>query len=162
MNETSFPGPGEAKFFEDYTQGAVYELGSVTVDHDEVIAFATRYDPQYFHIDEERAKESIYGGIIASGWHTASMMMRVFADGFLSDASSMGSPGLDELKWSRPVRPGDTLFVRAIVLETRLSKSKPDLGVVRTRSEVHNQGGEFVMSSTAVNFMRRRPTGREE
>ena len=152
----SFPGPGEDKYFEDYEAGRVYELGSVQVELAEVVEFATRYDPQYFHIDESRAKESIYGGIIASGWHTASMMMRVFADNFLSDVSSMGSPGLDELRWYLPVRPGDTLFVSAIVLETRLSKSKPDRGVMRTRTEVHNQYHEFVLSSTAVNFMRRR------
>ena len=152
----SFPGPGEDKYFEDYEAGRVYELGSVQVELAEVVEFATRYDPQYFHIDESRAKESIYGGIIASGWHTASMMMRVFADNFLSDVSSMGSPGLDELRWHLPVRPGDTLFVSAIVLETRLSKSKPDRGVMRTRTEVHNQDNELVLSSTAVNFMRRR------
>ena len=152
----SFPGPGEDKYFEDYEAGRVYELGSVQVELAEVVEFATRYDPQYFHIDESRAKESIYGGIIASGWHTASMMMRVFADNFLSDVSSMGSPGLDELRWYQPVRPGDTLFVSAIVLETRLSKSKPDRGVMRTRTEVHNQSHTLVLSSTAVNFMRRR------
>ena len=152
----SFPGPGEDKYFEDYEAGRVYELGSVQVELAEVVEFATRYDPQYFHIDESRAKESIYGGIIASGWHTASMMMRIFADNFLSDVSSMGSPGLDELRWYLPVRPGDTLFVRAIVLETRLSNSKPDRGVMRTRTEVHNQYHDLVLSSTAVNFMRRR------
>ena len=152
-----FPGPGEDKYFEDYEAGRVYELGSVRVELAEVIEFATRYDPQYFHIDEIRAKESIYGGVIASGWHTASMMMRVFADGFLSDVSSMGSPGLDELRWYHPVRPGDTLFVSAIVLETRLSKSKPDRGVMRTRTEVRNQYHELALSSTAANFMRRRP-----
>ena len=152
----SFPGPGEDKYFEDYEAGRVYELGSVQVELAEMVEFATRYDPQYFHIDESWAKESIYGGIIASGWHTASMMMRLFADRFLSDASSMVSPGLDELRWYHPVRPGDTLFVSAIVLETRLSKSKPDRGVMRTRTEVHNQNHELVLSSTAVNFMRRR------
>ena len=152
----SFPGPGEDKYFEDYEAGRVYELGSVQVELAEVVEFATRYDPQYFHIDESRAKESIYGGIIASGWHTASMMMRIFADNFLSDVSSMGSSGLDELRWYLPVRPGDTLFVSAIVLETRLSKSKPDRGVMRTRTEVHNQSHTLVLSSTAVNFMRRR------
>ena len=152
----TFPGPGEDKYFEDYEAGRVYRLGSVEVELVEVIEFATRYDPQYFHIDESRARESIYGGVIASGWHTASMMMRVFADNFLSDVSSMGSPGLDELRWYLPVRPGDTLFISAIVLEARLSKSKPDRGVMRTRTEVHNQDLELVLSSTAVNFMRRR------
>ena len=151
-----FPGPGEDKYVEDYEAGRVYKLGSVEVELAEVIEFASRYDPQYFHIDESRAKESIYGGVIASGWHTASMMMRVFADNFLSDVSSMGSPGLDELRWYHPVRPGDTLFVSAIVLETRSSKSKPDRGVMRTRTEVHNQHQELVLSSTAVNFLRRR------
>ena len=151
-----FPDPWEDKYFEDYEVDRVYKLGSVQVELAEVIEFATRYDPQYFHIDENRAKESIYGGVIASGWHTASMMMRVFADNFLSDVSSMGSPGLDELRWYHPVRPGDTLLVSAIVLETRISKSKPDRGVMRTRTEVHNQDNELVLSSTAVNFMRRR------
>ena len=149
------PDRVEDKYFEDYEVGQVYKLGSVQVELAELIEFASRYDPQYFHIDKDRAKESIYGGVIASGWHTASMMMRVFADNFLSDVSSMGSPGLDELHWYHPVRPGDTLFVSAIVLETRLSKSKPDSGVMRTRTEVHNQNNELVLSSTAVNFMRR-------
>ena len=118
------------------------------------ISFARRFDPQPFHTDPAAAKGSIYGGLIASGWHTASLMMRLFADHYLTSSSSLGSPGVDELRWLKPVRPGDTLSLRATVLEATRSRSKPDRGLVRTLVEVLNQNREVVMSLKAMNLMR--------
>ncbi len=157
MDKPAFPGPGEPKYFEDYPEGGVFELGSVVVDETESVEFARRYDPQCFHVDPVRAKKSIYGGLITSGWHTGSMMMRLIADNFLSDESSLGSAGIEKLSWPNPVRPGDTLSVRITILEARVSRSRPDRGILVTRSESRNQHGELVMSCQAVNFMRRRP-----
>ena len=141
------------RYFEDYRAGSVHEVGSVRVDKDEVIEFARRYDPQVFHIDECAAKHTFFGGLIASGWHTAALMMRLLADNFVSKVASLGAPAVDELRWHLPVRPGDVLSVRALVLDTRRSRSKPDRGVMRTRVEVTNQRGELAMSLTAVNIL---------
>ena len=141
------------RYFEDYRAGSVHELGSVQVDKNEVIEFARRYDPQVFHTDEEAAKRTLFGGLIASGWHTAALMMRLLADNFISRVASLGAPAVDELRWHLPVRPGDVLSVRALVLDTRRSRSKPDRGVMRTRVEVTNQRGELAMSLTAVNMV---------
>ena len=123
------------------------------VDKEEVIEFARRYDPQIFHVDECAAKNTFFGGLIASGWHTAALMMRLLADNFISKVASLGAPAVDELRWHLPVRPGDVLSVRALVLDTRRSRSKPDRGVMRTRVEVTNQRGELAMSLTAVNIL---------
>jgi len=141
------------RWFEDYLEGSVHELGSVEVDKNEVIEFARRYDPQVFHTDEEAAKRTLFGGLIASGWHTAALMMRLLADNFISKVASLGAPAVDELRWHLPVRPGDVLSVRVLVLDTRRSRSKPDRGVMRTRVEVTNQRGELAMSLTAVNIL---------
>lgn len=145
------------RYFEDYVQGSVQEFGSVRVEEAEIIEFAEKYDPQEFHTNPEAAARGPFGGLIASGWHTGGLMMRMWADNYLSTASSLGSPGIDELRWLKPVRPGDTLKVRATVLETRLSRSKPDRGLVRTLSEVVNQNGEVVMSVNALTLIRCRP-----
>jgi len=144
------------RYFEDYLPGAVHEFGSVQVDEAGIIDFARRYDPQEFHIDPVAAARGPFGGLIASGWHTGSLMMRLFVDHYLSPVSSLGSPGIDELRWLRPVRPGDTLRVRATILETKRSRSKPDRGVVRTLSEVLNQSGEVVMTMNAMTLVRSR------
>ena len=117
--------------FEDFKVGQVIELGSCTVSKDEIIAFARKFDPQPFHIDEAAAERSIYGGLIASGMHTCSIFMRLLYDGLLSRAASMGSPGQDELRWIKPVRPGDTLSARGLVEELIPSRSKPDRGLIR-------------------------------
>lgn len=148
------------RYFEDYPVGASTEVGAVTVSEAEVLEFARRYDPQPFHVDAEAAARSIYGGLIASGWHTCALMMRVLVDShWLSPASSLGSPGVDEVRWLLPVRPGDTLTVRATVLEARRSRSKPDRGVVRSRLEAVNQLGATVLSLIATNLVatRERP-----
>jgi acyl dehydratase len=145
---------GAPRDFEDYIVGAEQEFGSIVVEEAEVISFARRFDPQPFHTDPAAAKESIYGGLIASGWHTASLMMRLFVDHYLASSSSLGSPGVDELRWLKPVRPGDTLSLRATVLEATRSRSKPDRGLVRTLVEVLNQDREVVMSLKAMNLIR--------
>ena len=142
------------RWFEDYVPGAVHDLGSVMVDEQEVIAFARQFDPQPFHLDKERAEKSTFGGLIASGWHTACMAMRLIVDHYLSEVSSEGSPGIDELRWLRPVRPGDQLSVRATILDARLSRSRPKRGIVRSQIETLNQDGEIVMLLTSTIFIR--------
>jgi acyl dehydratase len=145
------------RYFEDYPAGAVETLGRIDVDEQEVLAFARRYDPQAFHTDPAAARDSAFGGLIASGWHTASMMMRVLVDRYLSPVSSLGSPGIDALRWLAPVRPGDVLSVRATIVEARPSRSKPDRGLVVTLFETTNQHGVLVMSMSAMNLIARRP-----
>ena len=147
------------RYWDDIKEGDVVELGSQTLDKERMVAFAREFDPQPFHTDEKAAEASIWGGLIASGWLTGSVLMRIFYDGFLKDTASMGSPGIDELRWLKPVRPGDTLTVRLTVLETAASRSKPDRGIVRSLMEVLNQHGEVVMTTKGVNFFRRRPAG---
>ena len=147
------------RYWEDIKEGEVVELGSRTMEKERMVAFAREFDPQPFHTDEKAAEASIWGGLIASGWLTGSVLMRIFYDGFLKDTASMGSPGIDELRWLKPVRPGDTLTVRLTVLETTASRSKPDRGIVRSLMEVLNQHGEIVMTTKGVNFFKRRPAG---
>jgi len=142
------------RFFEDYEVGAVSELGSVTVDAEEIVRFARRYDPQPMHTDPTAAAAGPFGGLIASGWQTVGLMMRLVVEQYLSPASSLASPGVDELRWLRPVRPGDILSVRLTVLEATRSRSKPDRGVVRALVEVRNQHGEAVMSLKPINLVR--------
>ena len=151
-----FEVPIDQRYFEDYRAGSVYQYGAITVDEAEVIAFATRFDPQNIHVDPEAAARGPFRGLIASGWHTAAMMMRLFVDNYLSRVASLASPGVDELRWTRPVRPGDALNIRVTVLEANVSRSKPDRGVVRTLIEVLNQNDELVMSCKAINLLRRR------
>lgn len=148
------PVPLDQRYFEDYAGGAAFECRPIVVDESEIIAFARRYDPQDFHTDPAAAARSIYGGLIASGWHTAAMTMRQLVEDYLSSVASLGSPGIDELRWILPVRPGDTLHVRVTVLEARRSRSKPDRGVVRSFIEVSNQRAELVMSLKAINLLR--------
>lgn len=144
------------RWFEDYVPDAVHDLGSVVVDEQEVIAFARQFDPQPFHLDKERAEKSPFGGLIASGWHTACMAMRLICDHYLSEVSSEGSPGIDELRWLRPVRPGDQLSVRVTILDARRSRSRPERGIVRSQIETLNQDGEIVMHLTSTIFIRSR------
>src|SRR5437660_8322135 len=148
-----FTVPVEQRYWEDYVSGTVHELGSLVVDQADVIAFGQRFDPQPFHTDPDVARRSIYGGLIASGWHTAALTMRLLVDHYLSRTASLGSPGIDELRWLQPVRPGDRLSVRVTVLEIRRSRSKPQQGIIRSQVEVLNQAGDVVMSLNAVNFM---------
>jgi acyl dehydratase len=144
-------------YFEDYTLGSTYECGSVSIDQASIIAFAKEFDPQPFHVDPVAAAAGPYAGLIASGWHTAALVMRLLVENYLAAESSLGSAGLDELRWPHPVRPGDTLRVRATVVESRRSLSKPDRGIVKTMVEAANSGGATVMRATAINFILVRP-----
>ena len=157
MTLHSFAVAPDNRYFEDYEPGAVYDLGTITVTEAEIINFARQFDPQYFHTDPEKAKHSRFGGIIASGWHTASLIMRVYVDRYLSHVASLASPGVDELRWPNPVRPGDTLRVRVTVLEARPSRSKPDRGVVHGKIEATNQRDELVISMVGISIVGRRP-----
>lgn len=142
--------PLRERYFEDYLPGEVYEFGSFAITAEAIIAFAQRYDPQPFHTDPVAAAKSIYGGLIASGWMTGGIMMRMLVDNFISPLSSMGSPGIDELRWHKPVRPGDTLSVRVAVIEARRSQSKPDRGIILVQNECLNQHAEVVMSGKSM------------
>ena len=145
-------------YFEDYVPGVRTEHpATLTVDQTAVIEFAEQFDPQYFHVDPEAAADGPFNGLIASGWHTASLMMRLYADQYLSKVASLGGPGVDELRWPAPVRPGDTLRLRTEVLEARRSKSKPDRGLVKTRTELLNQHNTVVFTCTVLNFLAVRP-----
>ena len=143
----------EYRYFEDYVPGAVSEHGEIRVSEADIIEFARRFDPQDMHVDPEAATRGRFGGLIASGWHTAAMMMRLLADNFLPKEASLASPGIDELRWLHPVRPGDVLRIRVTVLEATRSRSKPDRGLVRTFIEVLNQNSEIVMSLKAMNII---------
>jgi acyl dehydratase len=156
LSPTEFAVPVEDRYFEDYVPGAVFEYGQIPVIEAEIIEFASRFDPQDMHVDPEAAAQGRFGGLIASGWHTAAMMMRLFVDNFLSKVASLASPGIDELRWLQPVRPGDVLRIRVTVLEATPSRSRPDRGMVRTLVEVLNQQGEVVMSLKPMNIIRRR------
>jgi acyl dehydratase len=132
--------------FEDFKPGTADVPGSIVVTADEIVAFAREFDAQPFHTDEEAAKESFAGGLIASGWQSCGFLMRLVADGFLNDSSSMGAPGIEELRWLRPVRPGDTLHARRTVLESKGSRSRPEMGLVKFHYELLNQNGDVVLS----------------
>lgn len=152
--------PGN-RTFEFYEPGSVHEAGSIRVTEEEVLEFGRRWDPQVFHTDPEAAKRTEYGGLIASGWHTAALMMRMYSDHYLPGDMTLASPGVDELRWLRPVRPGDVLSLRITVADARVSRSKPDRGIVRSAVEVLNQRGEVVMTATAINFFLRRSSDAE-
>ena len=156
MNRSSFIASPDNRYFEDYVAGTVHEFGTIAVEEQEVLDFGRRFVPLSYHTDPELAKKSIYGGLIASGWHTAALMMRLYTDNYLSKVANLGSPGCDELKWDKPVFPGDQLSIRVRILETRRSESKPDRGIVRSFVEVLKQNREVVMSLKMVNFVKSR------
>ena len=159
LSTSDFTVPREDRYFEDYLPGAVYEYGYLTVSEAEILGFARQFDPQPIHIDPGFAATGPFGGVIASGWHTASMMMRLFADHYLSRVASLASPGIDELRWPAPVRPGDQLRLRTTIVEARPSRSKPDRGLVRTRGELVNSGDRIVLDLVAMNLLGRREPG---
>jgi acyl dehydratase len=144
-------------YLEDFVVGSVDEFGAETITKEEIVAFARSFDPQPFHIDEEAAKRSHFGGLIASGWHTTALVMRMMVARFLGrESGSLGSPGMDEIRWLLPVRPGDTLHVRVEVLEVKPSRSKPDRGVVRSGYRVTNQHGQVVMTMIGLGMFLKR------
>ena len=144
-------------YFEDFYPGQEIELGTRTVSEEEIIAFAAQFDPQPIHVDHEAAAASIYGGVIASGWHTCSMMMRLVVDGLMAGASSMGSPGLDKVRWHLPVRAGDTLRVKYVTSAVKASASRPDRGVVWSSWQAFNQRDELVCTIEGMGMFGRRP-----
>ena len=146
-------------YWEDFAAGQSFELGSHTLNQDDIVSFAREYDPQPFHTDAAAASQSIYGGLIASGWQTCGVYMRLLCDGLLYKTASMGSPGVDALRWLAPVRPGDTLTATLHIEGVRPSQSKPDRGLIMTRGELANQAQEAVLSLTAALLIRRRPDG---
>ena len=146
-------------YFEDFEPGQDIDLGTRTVTEDEIVAFAREFDPQPFHLDRGAAEASIFGGVIASGWHTCSMMMRMVVDGLMNRSASMGSPGLDGVRWLAPVRAGDTLNVRYRTVQVKASASKPDRGVVWSKWVALNQHGETVCTVEGMGMFGRRPGG---
>jgi acyl dehydratase len=149
--------PADDRYFEDYEPGSVYEYGYAGVTEAEILEFAGRFDPQPIHVDPGYAATGPFGGLIASGWHTCGIMMRLIADHYLSRVASLASPGVDELRWPAPLRPGDRLRLRVTVVDARPSRSKPDRGIVRTRAELINSDDQTVLSLTATNILLRRP-----
>lgn len=147
------------RWLEDFRPGETAEFGDYEMTEAAIIAFATQFDPQPFHTDPALARTTAYGGLIASGWHTAAVMMRLLVDHWVPVAASLGSPGMDEIRWLVPVRPGDRLRVRATVEEQRRSRSKPDRGLVRTLNEVLNQDGTVVMTTRGVAMFLAWPAG---
>ena len=152
-----------AYYWEDLKPGTVLDLGSISVTADEIKEFAEQFDPQPFHVDELAGRRSIYGGLCASGWHTCALAMRLTVDNFLRESSSLGSPGLESLRWLKPVYPDDKLTLTHAVLESRAMRSRPEVGIVRSRWEMVNQKGEKVLEMEGYGmFGRRTPASTEE
>ena len=145
-----------AYYYEDFPAGEVVEFGDRLVTAEEIVAFAKDWDPQPFHVDAEAAKDSQIGELIASGWHTAALLVRMMCDEFLLDSASQGGPGVEDIRWLKPVRPGDRLSVRRTTLAARPSRSRPEIGIVDFEFDVRNQSGETVMTMRVPNFQRRR------
>jgi acyl dehydratase len=144
------------QYLEDYAVGQVYRSGRLRIDKDQIIAFATQFDPQPYHLDEQAARKSVFGGLAASGWHTAALTMRLIVEGEFRPADGVLGVGFDELSWPRPVRPGDELHVEGEVLDVRPSKSRPDRGLIRMRMTTFNQSGEPVQIFTGNLLVPRR------
>lgn len=143
-------------YWEDLQVGQTRELGHVTPTRESIIAFATQFDPQPFHLDDEAAQASMFGALCASGWHTCSMAMRLMVDHFLVDSSSLGSPGLEKIQWHQPVFPGDTLHLRMHIAETRPMRSRPHVGMVRVVWDMSRQDGKKVLSMEGWSMFGRR------
>lgn len=142
--------------WEDFSPGQVTEYGSRLITRAEIVAFAAEYDPQPMHLDEAAARATLFGGLVASGWHSCCVLMRMLTDGFIGDTSFMGAPGVEEVQWLAPIRPGDRIKARATVLETRASRSRPDMGFVKFRFELINAADQPVMILTVSPMFGRR------
>lgn len=156
----AFPVPAAERHFEDYEVGVVREYGYVTVTEAEILAFARQFDPQPLHTDPDAAAVGPFGGLIASGWHTAGVFMRLLVDHYLPVAASLASPGVDELRWPAPVRPGDMLRMRVTTTSARPSQTKPDRGLIHTTGELLNRNDRCVLSLVGMNIVRRRSASR--
>jgi len=150
------PELANQRSFEDIRAGQVYEFGTITVSEKDIIDFARQFDPQDFHLDPAKAASSLFGGIVASGWHTTAVVMRLYVDHYLSHVANLGSPGVEDIRWPNPLRPGDILRIRVTILEARPSRSKPDRGIVRVHVEAINQTDNLVLSMTGVSLVGRR------
>jgi acyl dehydratase len=147
------------RYFEDFTPGLIIETGPRLVTREEIVAFAAEFDPQPMHLDEEAARASLLGGLAASGWHTCCLLMRMACDSFVLDSSSMGAPGVDEMKWLKPLRPGTNITLRTTVLDTRPSNSRPEMGFVKIRMDILDDDREPIMTLTNSMMMGRRAAG---
>lgn len=145
------------RYFEDFSIGQTFDLGTTSATEEEIIAFARQFDPQPFHTDPERARHSAFDTLVASGWHTTALFMRLLVDNLINDTISMGSPGVDEVRWQRPVHPNEVLQANFIVLDAKTSRSRPNMGIIRSRCELLNPAGEVVMSLEGTHFLGRRP-----
>ena len=145
------------RYWEDHELGRNYPLGSTSFTEQEIVDFARQFDPQSFHVDAEAARGSMFGGLIASGWHVTSKLMRLFVDNYIDPRTALGSPGLDEVRWLKPVRPGDTLTAWVECAAKVPSRSRPDLGVIHEHWGATNQKGELVVTVKGINMVRRRP-----
>lgn len=159
MGKGGFNNTPQERYLEDFVEGAVHEFGPVTITEEEIIQFGKKFDPQFFHTDPEAAGESAYGGLIASGWHSCSLFMKLFVENYLPGPASLGSPGVDELRWLKPVRPGDELTVRITVHKVKPSRSKPDRGVLFSYCEMLNQNREVITTMMAMNLIKYRDAG---
>jgi len=159
MSDADLAVPVTDRYFEDYAPGSVCVYGQIAMTESDIVEFARRYDPQPMHTDPVAAARGPFGGLIASGWHTTACVMRVLVERYLSHVAALVSPGIDEMRWKAPVRPGDILRVRVTVLEASPSRSKPDRGLVRTLIEALNQNDEMVLSMRAMNLLLRRNPG---
>ncbi|MES2424578.1 MAG: MaoC family dehydratase, partial [Pseudomonadota bacterium] len=142
--------------WEDLQVGSTLDLGSLSPTAEEIIAFASQFDPQPFHLSDEGGKASLFGGLCASGWHTCAMAMRLMVTNFLSESSSLGSPGMENLKWLKPVYPGDVLRLEQHITESRPMASRPDVGLVRSQWQMFNQHGDKVLQMEGYGMFRRR------
>lgn len=150
---------GPMIYWEDFEVGKTVEFGNHRVTAEDIVAFAREFDPQPFHLDEEAARDTLLGGLAASGWHTCAIMMKMMCDEFLHRSGSLGSPGMDEVRWLQPVRPGDVLRVRSTCIDRRPSRSRPEMGFVRTTWDIYNQAGEHLMTATGTGMFARRKPG---
>lgn len=153
LSDADFETSVVDRYFEDYVPGRDYQYGFITVSETEIVGFARRYDPQTIHVDPEAAASGPFGGLIASGWHTAALCMKFIAGHYLSHVASLASPGVDELRWPNPVRPGDLLRASFRVDASRVSVSKPDRGIVHTTAELWNQTDDCVLSAKLMNLV---------
>jgi acyl dehydratase len=156
MSTGSFSTTPQERYLEDFIEGAVHAFGPITITEEEIVAFGKKFDPQLFHTNPEGAKETVYGGLIASGWHTCGLFMRLFVEYYLPGPASLGSPGVDKLRWLKPVRPRDELTLRITVQKVKPSRSKPDRGVLFSFCEMLNQKNEVVSTMMALNLIRYR------
>ena len=145
------------RYFEDFHVGDTFDLGQISVTEEEIISFARQFDPQPFHVDPQRAKNSYFGELVASGWHTTALFMRLFVDGLLNESASLASPGVDNVRWPKPVRPGDTLSARFTVIDSTPSRSRATLGIIRSNCEMFNQHNELVLTLAGIHFLGRKP-----